>query len=238
MKPQRIKLNLTPNTERVPINHYEYVTGFIHSLLGESNPYHGGPSDYSISPICGGKLNDDGATLSFKEPFIVISTIDGEFMKRIIEGVLEKTELGFGMKVTNMNFLNENFTDGWNHFFTISPFILREYIGPNQTRFVTMRDDGNEALAKKLAVQMRHKLKNIDSSLKVDDLDVHIPEHPKHKTKRIEYNNVINLANQCKVSVRCNRHVAETLYHVGIGQSTGACFGLVCKTENLSELYR
>lgn len=238
MQPQRIKINLTANEERVPINHYEYVTGFIHDVLGEGNPYHGGPSNYSISPLCGGKLNDDKKTLSFKEPFIVVSTIDEEFMRRIMEGILEKEEFGFGMKVKNPNFLNEKFMSGWNHFFTISPFILREYTGFNQTRFVTMRDDGNEVLANKLKRQITQKLKNIDPTLKLNDLDVHIVEHPKHKTKRIEYNGIINFANQCKVSVHCNSKVAEILYHVGIGQSTGVGFGCVCKTENLNELYR
>lgn len=234
----RIKVNFTPNKERVPVDHYEYVTGYIHKVLGEGNPYHGGPSDYSFSPILWGERNDDGKTLSFKNPYIIISSIDEVFMEKMITELPNHDHLGFGMKRLGMFPINEEFMTGWNHFFLLSPFILNEYIGHNKTRFVTLKDDGREVLAKKLREQMKRKLSKVDPTLNLGNFDVHIPDHPAHNSVPVKYNRIINFANKCKVSVRCSEKVAKIIYHLGIGQSTGIGFGSVCKTENLDEIYR
>ena len=44
--------------------------------------------------------------------------------------------------------------------------------------------------------------------------------------------NVINHANQCHISIHTNKKVAELLYNIGLGQSTGSGFGTIYKTEN------
>ena len=49
--------------------------------------------------------------------------------------------------------------------------------------------------------------------------------------------NVINKANQCQISIYTNKKIAELLYNIGIGQSTGSGFGVIYKTEN-HKLYR
>ena len=46
--------------------------------------------------------------------------------------------------------------------------------------------------------------------------------------------NVVNYANSCHINVYTNRKVAELLYNIGLGQSTGSGFGTIYKTENRS----
>ena len=48
---------------------------------------------------------------------------------------------------------------------------------------------------------------------------------------------MINIANQCQVSINCKKELAELIYNIGLGQSTGSGFGTVYKTEN-HKMYR
>ena len=69
------------------------------------------------------------------------------------------------------------------------------------------------------------------------NFDVKIPEHVNHKVSKVIVKNVLNLANTCHISIHTNKKVAEILYNIGIGQSTGCGFGTIYKTENKT-LYR
>ena len=58
-----------------------------------------------------------------------------------------------------------------------------------------------------------------------------------NRIKTIMVNNVKNVVNQCQVDIKCNKYVAELIYNLGIGQSTGCGFGTIYKTEN-RKLYK
>jgi CRISPR/Cas system endoribonuclease Cas6 (RAMP superfamily) len=59
-----------------------------------------------------------------------------------------------------------------------------------------------------------------------------IPNNPSHKVKRIMVKNVINYANQCHISIKCKKEVANLLFNIGVGQSTGSGFGTIYNTRN------
>lgn len=229
----RIKIELSGTKESLPINNQHLVNSFIHKILGNNNKFHDSSSNYSVSQLCGGKMNDDKQTLSFiNSAFIIVSSQNMEFINKIIVGLLNNKDFGYGIEFKNISFIEEKFYDGWNHFFTLSPILIKERIDENKYKFVTVNDvDYSE----KLKQHILRKLKAIDSTLILDDFELLLGD--KYKVKKILVKNVINHASVVKLSIKTNKKVAEILYNNGIGQSTGSGFGTIYKTENL-DLYK
>ncbi len=253
----RIKVNFSKSTSDVP-NNNNVVLEYIHRCLGRDNEYHDIASSYNISHLYGGEINSHNPkTLSYPNGgYIIVSSLDNEFMGKILVGLLNNPILNYGMKFRNFEHMNEEFMNGWNHFAVLSPFIIKGIYGKNDYGFMTLageykRVDGKWDVEKKEGYDFENvvkehifnKLKKINESLDLSDFDVKIDEfqngvkHNKHKVKKVYVNNILNFANQCQLSIRCNRKVAELLHNIGIGQSTGAGFGTIYKTEN-HHLYR
>ena len=248
----RIKVNFTKNTSEVP-NNNQVVLQYVHKCLGRDNEYHDRTSLYNISHLYGGQINaNDLNKLNFPNGgYFVVSSLDKEFMSNIVLGLLDNPEINYGMKFLNIEHINEKFVDGWNHFATLSPFIIKGYDEKGYS-FMTLdgeykRVDSKWILEPKenynfqnvVKEYLINKVKKIDDTLdlsdfnvKIDELDKNGVKHNSHKVKKVYVKNVLNYANQCQVSIHCNRKVAELLYNIGIGQSTGAGFGTIYKTEN------
>ena len=226
----RVKIKLTKNTTPVPIISQHLLNGYVHKCLGANNIYHDGPSNYNISGLQGGKLDITNQTLSFENGgYFIVSSLDTIFSGKMILGVLNNTEFGYGMSFAGIDHINESFIDGWNHFATLSPFLIKIYSEKSVYKFATLKDDNFKTIVKNYLVT---KLSTINPKLDLSDFDVNIPEHDDHKVKKIMVKNVINHANQCHISIHTNREVAELLYNIGLGQSTGSGFGTIYKTEN------
>jgi len=216
----------------VPFDNQSNTNSFIHKCLGKDNKYHDAKNSYSVSALCGGKMDEKTKTLNFVDGgFIIVSSLDNDFMDKIITGVMRNSNLGFGMKFTGIDFVQENFHNGWNHFATLTPFIIKEYSDKNNYSFTTLNDDDFQQKVKSYLI---NKLSKINKTLRLDDFDVKITPHQSHKVKSILVKNVINRASQCHISIHTNKKVAELLYNIGIGQSTGSGFGTIYKTENKS----
>lgn len=228
----RLKISFSKNTSDVKVNNQSLINSWIHKCLGVNNVYHNVKSDYNISHLYGGKLNADKQTLSFENGgFLIISSKNNEFINKMLVGIINNAELINGMKFSGVDYINENFLDGWNHFSTLSPFIIKNYTSKKIYKFLTLKDPGFEQQVKSYLI---NKLSKIDPTLELSNFDVKIPEHPNHKIKKIMIKNVINTANQCQISIFTNKKVAELLYNIGVGQSTGSGFGCIYKTENHS----
>ena len=231
----RLKIKLTQNTTPVPIISQHLLNGYVHKCLGANNIYHDGPSDYCVSGLQGGKLNIVEQTLSFEHGgYFTVSCLDSVFIGKILMGVLNNTDFGYGMVFAGIDHINESFYNGWNHFATLSPFLIKKYTDKNEYKFATLKDVDFSTFVKNYLVT---KLSKINNQLDLTDFDVSIPEHVDHKIKKIMVKNVINHANQCHISIHSNDVVAELLYNIGIGQSTGSGFGTIYKTEN-KHLYK
>lgn len=226
----RIIIRFTENNVPVPINNQSDINYYVHKCLGENNKYHDVKNDYCVSSLYGGKLNEDKKTLSFKNGgYIVITSKNEEFIDSIINGVMCNETLKWGMEFKVFDFIKESFTDGWNHFATLSPFIIKKYSDKKNYTFITINDDDFESIVKSHTV---NKLKKIYNNIDLKDFDIKIKKHPKHKVKKIMVKNVVNHANQCQIDIFCKASVAEKIYNLGLGQSTGSGFGTIYKTEN------
>lgn len=230
----RIKVLLSATHEELPINNQHIVNSFIHKALGKDNVYHNAKSNYSISSLWGGKLIHGTTNISFKNGgYIVISSLDKNFLDSIIIG-LYKTNFYKDIKVIGIEFIDEKLYSGWNHFATLSPFLIKQYSEKGKYSFLTMNDKDFEIKVKNYLIK---KISKINPKLDLSDFDVKIENRKTNKIKKILVKNVINIANQCQLSIYCNKKVAELIYNNGVGQSTGSGFGVVYKTEN-HKLYK
>jgi len=228
----RIKIQFTKNTQAVPVNNQHMLNSYIHKCLGVNNKYHDAPSNYNISHLYGGKLIGD--ELQFNEGgYFVVSSMDQEFLTKLLMGVLNNQDLFCGMKFSGNNFITEKFYDGWNYFATLSPFIVKESVGDNK-RFLTLDDKDFES---KLESYLINKLSRVNPELDLLDFRVEVPKNSSHKVKTVFVKNIMNKANQCQVNIFTNKAAAETLYNIGLGKSAGSGFGCIYKTEN-HHLYR
>lgn len=230
----RIRINFTANTSIVPFNNQQLVNSYIHKCLGHNNQYHDARNDSSISGLQGGK-KVDATGLSFSNgSFITVTSNDAVFLNTLLIGLMNNPEFTHGMKFNGVTHITESFINGWNHFATLSPFVIKEYVDKKTYHFLTLDDDD---FSSKLKAYLVNKLTKINPKLDLTDFEVNVPSHASHKVKRILVKNTINLANQCHVSIHCKKNVAELLYTIGLGQSTGSGFGTIYKTEN-TRLYR
>jgi CRISPR-associated endoribonuclease Cas6 len=225
----RIKIIFTSSTQKVLINNQHLVNGYIHRLLGENNEYHDSKSNYCISQLCGGKLNDDKETLSFIKPYIIVTSNDEKLISRISDELFENPIFTHGMSFNDIQYIEETFINGWNHFFTLSPILLVEQEYGQLKRFITVNDPLFES---KLLERTKSKINKIDPKINLDDFELKI--NGAKKQKKIMVKNVMNLASVTKISIKSSKKVAELLYNYGIGQSTGSGFGSIYKTENVN----
>jgi CRISPR-associated endoribonuclease Cas6 len=225
----RIKVLLSATSKELPINHQHIVNSFIHRVLGKNNIYHDAINDYSISQLQGGKWIKDTKNISFKNGgYIIITSLNQSFINEIMIG-LYTTPFYEDIKVSGIEFIDEKFYNGWNHFVTLSPFIIKQYKSKKEYTFRTLKDTDFEVRLKEYLI---NKLYKIDNTLDLNDFDVKIPKHDNHKVKKVIVKNVKNEANLCHINIHTNTKIAKLLYSIGLGQSTGCGFGTIYKTEN------
>jgi CRISPR-associated endoribonuclease Cas6 len=225
----RIKLLLSASDKPLPINNQDIVNSFIHRALGKNNMYHNTKNDYSVSQLMGGNIIKGTNTISFENGgFIIISSLDEGFFNSILISIYTTPFYG-DISVVGMEFIDEQFYNGWNHFATLSPFIIKRYNSKKEYKFLVLDDPNFEDEVKNYLI---NKLTKINPSLDLSDFEVKISNNQNNKVKKILVKNVINFANKCQLSINCNKKVAELLYNIGIGQSTGSGFGTIYKTEN------
>lgn len=231
----RVKISFSATDKKIPIQNQHLINSYVHKCLGVNNKYHDAKNDYCISQLYGGTLNKEDSTLSFNNGgYIVASSLDGEFINTLLMGVLNNQEFIYDMAFNGIEHINEVFYNGWNHFSTLSPFLIRTRISDEKYGFLTLDDIDFESKVKEYLIT---KLKAINPNLILSNFDIKIPDIKTKKIKKILIKNVINKANQCQIDIYTNKEVAELLYNIGIGMSTGSGFGTIYKTEN-NHLYR
>lgn len=228
----RIKINFTPSTTEVSVNHQSFLNSYVHKCLGKNNEYHDKKNDYAISNLIGGFLNKETKTVDFKNgAYFVVSSLDLNFVNKLLIGIISNPDFINDMKFNGVEHVEESFFNGWNYFKTLSPFIVKTYTDKKIYSFLTLDDNDFED---KLEQYLKKKLLAINDKLDLTDFKVIIPKHAQAKVKNVFVKNVINKANYCQINIYTNKEVAKILYNIGIGQSTGSGFGTIYKTENHS----
>lgn len=213
-----------PNVQ-IPVNNQKELNSFIHRCIGENNKYHDKFSDYSISSLQGGKLNDDKKTLYFKNnPYIVISSENINFLSEIMMGIQFKNEKLFDMKVSNIIPCGEyNVNPFFDKIITISPILLKN----KNNRKLTIKDD---EWLDKLIENCKSKLKYL--GIIDDTFNIEFRNKEKAKTKSIYVGETFNPSSLVSLKVYGKKKTRIALYNLGLGNSTGSGFGSIEVYEN------
>lgn len=231
----RIKINFTQTNEVLNINNQEIVNSYIHKCLGKNNEYHNSKNNYNVSMLMGGTLTDDKKFVMYKNgAYIIISSLDMEFINKILIGSMNNLVFYKDMKFKHIEYINEDLISGWNNFHTVSPFIIKKYINKKQYTFSKITDSDFKDVVKSHII---NKVSKIISNADTSKIDVIIHEHKSNKVKKCIIHGVENYGNRCNISIKCDKNIAELLYNIGLGQSCGSGFGCLCKTENI-KLYK
>jgi CRISPR-associated endoribonuclease Cas6 len=231
----RIIINFSKNTEPVPTDNQKDINSYIHKCLGRNNEYHDAKSNYNISMLLGSSFNENAFEYS-NGGKIIVSTKDIDLLNTLLFGVVSNPNLKWGMKYTNIDFVNEYIYDGVNHFFTLSPILVKVNLGDSQCRYVTIGDaDFDEILTERTIAKLQAI--SIEQGLKLNlkGFQIISANNGKGKTMKVAVKNVVNMASHTILSVKSNKRVAELIYNLGLGQSTGSGFGCVCNVENIGK---
>jgi CRISPR-associated endoribonuclease Cas6 len=231
----RIKISFTPNTEPVP-NNLSVVNSYLHNCLGRNNQIHDNESDYNIGRLYGGKIINGGKTINYPNGgYLLITSLKQDFLNNLTIKILENQSLGYGMSFNGIDYIQEDFVNGWNNFKTTDMgFILRKPKdntyddNDNHKGYYTLNDI---ELVTVLKNQIIRKFKKISTNYDLNDLEVVIPDHPNHKIAYRYSKQIKNSVNICQININTNKIVAEALYNYGLGQSCGSGFGTIYTTQ-------
>ena len=216
----RLKINLTYPTNAVPVNNQHQMNGFIFSSFGENCALHDTFSNYCISSLQGGKLNDDKKTLNFNEtkPHFFISGND-EFIGMAINAFSKSSASFFGMKYESIDVFEDfQLSDTFDHIVTISPILLKNKEGKK----ITVKDENFLALLQENCVKKLSHMGIEDPSFKIE-----IVNADKAKAKCIWVGDIFNPCSNVRLKVFGKANTRRKLYNVGFGGSTGSGFGSV-----------
>jgi CRISPR-associated endoribonuclease Cas6 len=225
----RIKINFTKNTENVP-NNQDFINSYIHAKCLKHNDYHDTPSDYCISRLLGGTVIENGKYVNYPNGgYLLLTSLDYEFLNKIILGVMNNPNIGYGMTLVNIEDIKEEFYNGFNYFKTTkSGFILRRKNPINNSKYHTINDDDINDVLKNHII---NKFSKINPNLDFSNFTVEITNHKSNKTVNLLVKNVVNTSNICQIKINSNKKLAEYIYNYGIGQSTGSGFGTIYTTQ-------
>jgi CRISPR-associated endoribonuclease Cas6 len=215
----RIHLTISKPEVPVPFNHQHKIVGAIHKWLGV-NEEHGNLSLYSFSQLQKGRVKDGKLVFPYATG-LFISSYDGDFLKRSIEGIWNDPEIAYGMKVTGIIFQEDPDLSTITLFHTASPILVKNRVDDKIKHY----HYSEEETARIMTDTMRSKMKRAgmpedpELSIRFDN------KYPRAKTQLIDYKGIKNRANRCPVLVQGSPETKQFVWNVGIGNSTGIGFG-------------
>ena len=257
----RFKINLRKENDaanNVPINNQHLLFSYIHTCLGRNNEWHGKPGDYCISGLCGGQMNPDMKTLSYLNGgYVIVASDDEKFLEAIINGLIKNKDLVAGMRFSDFELIEEKIYDGYNHFYTLSPILLKvnSLEDKRSCKTVILKARGyekferyhnlvimdypeyEETLTKYLIRKLTTINEKKDLGLDLDGFRVTVRKHDLNMIKNIHADkpngsSVGNPSTICNLTIYSNKKVAELISNIGIGMSTAFGFGTIYKVEN------
>lgn len=232
-----MKIKFSKNTEKVP-NNLSVVNSYVNDCLGRNNPYHDKPSDYNIGRLYGGNVIDNGGYIDYPDGgYLLVTSLNAEFINRFLVGVLKNQSFGYGMKFCDVEYISEEFYNGWNYFKTTDMGIMLKK--PRDTKYdaddkhksyYTLNDPDFSTVLKHHIIT---KFSKINPQFDFKDLEIVIGEHPNHKVAYRYSKHIKNSVSICQININTNKKLAEALYNYGLGQSTGSGFGTIYTTQSL-----
>jgi len=161
---------------------------------------------------------------------LIISSKNDDFLSTIIGGLNNNKKFEWGMEFSHIDFVpKENYIE-YNYFHTISPILFKDENG----LYVTIENpEFNNVLTEKTKKKLLHYV----SESELVDFKIEKTDSGFEKVRRLYIHGNLNHASLCNLKITCNKKVADLLFNLGLGKSTGSGFGCICKTENI-RLYK
>lgn len=217
----RLHLRLSPNTEPVPFDHLNRLTGALHTWVGK-NDVHDGLSLYSFGWLRNGRVRQ--GRLDFpKGTTWTVSFVDTALGKRLLGGVLDAPDVTCGMRVTEVQ-LAESPEFGASHRFLVDGAVL--------TR--RNRDDGGRdhltfedaAADTTLTRTLQRKLAAAGLDTESEQVRVRFDRAwSGAKSKVVTLKGVTYKTSVCPVVVEGTPEVVRFAWLVGAGELTGSGLG-------------
>lgn len=201
----------------LPIVCQKELNSFIYRTLGDNNKYHDSFSDYSISSIQGGKLYNKNELKFIDNPYIIITSLNNEFINDMIVGLEKRKYDFFGMKYKKMEISEFMPNKRFDIINTISPVIVKL-----NNRKISI---DNELFIQTLKQNCIDKLKH--KGVEDETFDIFIRNKHKTKKKYIIVGDVFNICTNISLYVYGKPNTRKILYNMGLGGSTGSGFGTI-----------
>lgn len=222
----KFRIQLSPNTERVPFDYMHRLTGVFHYWLGP-NDLHGMLSLYSLSTLLGGSIAEDRTGFDFPQgAWWEIGIHDVEIAERLIKGLLLKPPVFYGMEVRKVDrlrppeFRNRKFVFRAN-----SPVILRQNRDDGSREFL-LHDHPDASVC--MHRVMDKKLNAAGIKEKVGQYALYFDAAYKTpKTKLIRFKETDLKGSVCPIVAIGSPEFMEFVWTVGVGELTGVGFGSV-----------
>lgn len=223
----RIKINFKGSNTAYENNNLKQVKGwFEDNVIGRNNDIHNKFSNYSLSPMMGGKRN--GKYISYPDGgYVYFTTNSGDLMLKVtmaLFNMVNTTKVG-DLEYRNFEMVKDfHIHSDYDLVRTISPILLK--VNHKQ---ITVNDDCFLSVLKERCVK-----KLIDNGVSKNDantLSIDFFHKENAKVVNMQYNNIHNLTTKAMFVIKGNRHAREILYNMGIGSSTGCGFGTVSINE-------
>jgi len=217
----RVYLRLTPS-EIVPYDHYGKLVGTFHRWMGKDNPYHNQTSLYSLSGLA-------GIRKEYKNGFVLptgatwfISSPNHEIIHRVMLGAMHDDVVGFGMRVSEVRIMHTPEMPRLKRFMPATPVLVkrfkREGAGSNHIHYVWSQEGVGDLLTKTMERKMR--LGGIQYPIKIS-----FDDQSPARVVVVPVNGIKNLCTICPVQIEGDPRALQFAWDVGVGSSTGCCFG-------------
>lgn len=220
----RLHFQLSPNTQVVPFDYQNFLTGAFHKWLG-LNTIHDELSLYSLGWLSGGVTRENGKPLgglNFPNGAQwFISAHDETLLHRLAESALRDGSVCYGMKVTEIRTQGTPDFGPRFRFKAGSPILARSKEIEGRVTHYTCKDEAADAV---LTQTLRRKLDT--AGLNSDGVSVRFDRsYRSPKIKLVTIKGIGNRCSICPVIVEGPPEAVAFAWNVGIGHLTGNGFG-------------
>lgn len=228
----KLKIEFSKNTEPVPFTYVSNLNGYLHKILGNDNHYHDDISLYSTSFLHGGKMNSDKKSLNFyRGATWFVSSPNKEFIMDFITNIYNHPEFAFGMELQGVEIVKGEIVEegGYYTIQTKSPVLLKQRDFETRKNIYYTYEDEINTTSELMKHIILKKAEKANVSIGENDFELFFDHnYPKKKTRWITVKSVNNKTSVCPVVIKTNKkEVADFIYDVGVGHSTGSGFGFL-----------
>ncbi|MGC2237152.1 MAG: CRISPR-associated endoribonuclease Cas6 [Pyrinomonadaceae bacterium] len=226
----RLHFTISPNTEPVPFAYQHWLTGVFHKWL-KDNDLHDKISLYSLAWLDGSRRVANRLEFPNGASWFV-SFYEDQYVEKLVNGALGQPEMFCGMRVSQ---IRQQITPdfGTKYKFKVASPVFAKGKSPSNGKpphhYLYCEPEADEILTKTLVHKM--DAANQDSNeTRFSDEDKQVKvcfdrEFANPKIKLVRIKEINHKASICPVIVEGTSQAVRFAWNVGIGNSTGSCFG-------------